>query len=62
MQSLHPGFDAVKNHIAKKSHVSEEVAGKILGKSTRNASESAKRKNPRLRRVLSKHHKNDDGE
>lgn len=37
--------------IAKKSGVSEKAAGAILAKHTRNASKSAKEKNPRLKRV-----------
>ncbi len=51
MKSAHPGFKAVKETIAKKAHVSEDRAGAILGASTRGASEAAKKKNPRLKRV-----------
>lgn len=47
----HPGFKAVQAKIAKKENVSPKAAGAILAKSTRNASASAKAKNPRLKRV-----------
>lgn len=47
----HPGFKAVQNKIAAKQGISQAAAGAILAKSSRNASESAKEKNPRLRRV-----------
>jgi len=52
MKSLHPGFKAVQKKIAERSGVSEEKAGAILASRSRNASASAKRKNPRLKRVL----------
>ena len=45
----HPGFKAVQKKIAKKYGMKR--AGAILAASTRKASKSAKRKNPRLRRV-----------
>ena len=48
---LHPGFAAVKNKIAKKEGVSKKAAGAILAASTRKASASAKKANPRLKRV-----------
>ena len=51
MSAAHPGFRAVQSKIAAKEGVSEKAAGAILAKSTRNASASAKKKNPRLRRV-----------
>ena len=47
----HPGFKAVQGKIAKQQGVSQEAAGAILAASSRKASASAKRKNPRLRRV-----------
>jgi|SRR5580692_478182 hypothetical protein len=46
----HPGFKAVQSKIAKKYGMKK--AGAILGASTRRASASAKRRNPRLKRVL----------
>lgn len=49
MASKHPGFAAVQRKIAKTYGM--ESAGKILAKSTRNASPAAKKKNPRLARV-----------
>lgn len=45
----HPGFKKVQSKIAKK--YGKEAAGAILASSTRKASASAKRKNPRLKRV-----------
>lgn len=47
----HPGFKAVQRKIAGKQGVSMERAGAILAAGTRKASKSAKRKNPRLKRV-----------
>lgn len=47
----HPGFKAVQKQIARKEGVSMKQAGAILASSTRNASASAKRANPRLKRV-----------
>jgi hypothetical protein len=51
MAKKHPGFKAVQAKIAKRSGVSEDRAGAILAASSRGASKSAKRKNPRLKRV-----------
>lgn len=51
MASKHPGFKAVAKKIAKKEGVSPKAAGAMLAKSTRSASASAKKKNPRLNRV-----------
>ncbi len=51
MKSAHPGFQAVADSIAKKSGVSKERASAMLASKTRNASASAKKKNPRLKRV-----------
>ena len=45
------GFENVAKEIAAKQGVSMERARAILAASTRRASEAAKRKNPRLRRV-----------
>lgn len=45
----HPGFKAVQGKIAKK--YGTKAAGAILAASTRKSSSSAKRKNPRLKRV-----------
>lgn len=44
-------FKSVQAKIAKKEGVSKKAAGAILAKSSRNASEKAKRKNPNLRKV-----------
>ncbi len=46
----HPGFKAVQGQIEKEGY-SEEAAGAILASRSRNASASAKRNNPNLRRV-----------
>lgn len=45
------GFKKAQAQIAKKSGVSKESAGAILASSTRNASASAKKKNPNLKKV-----------
>ena len=50
----HPGFKAVQSKIAKQRGVSKERAGAMLAASTRRASASAKKKNPRLKRVRGK--------
>ena len=47
----HPGFKAIQAKIARKEGVSMKQAGAILANATRNASASAKRANPRLKRV-----------
>ena len=47
----HPGFEKVQNKIAKKEGISEERAGAILAAASRGASKSAKKKNPRLKKV-----------
>lgn len=49
MSKAHPGFKAVQRKIAKRYGMKR--AGAILAAKTRGASEAAKRKNPRLRRV-----------
>jgi hypothetical protein len=47
----HPGFKSVQKKIARKQGISMDAAGAILASSARNASASAKRANPRLKRV-----------
>ena len=47
----HPGFKAVQEKIAKKQGISSKAAAAILAASSRNASPSAKKKNPRLKKV-----------
>lgn len=47
----HPGFKNVQTEIAHKEGVSMERAGAILANASRNASASAKKANPRLKRV-----------
>lgn len=51
MSKTHPGFKKVQNQIAKKLGISPKRAGAILAKRTRSASPSAKKANPRLKRV-----------
>ena len=46
----HPGFKAVQNKIAKSGY-GKKAAGAILANATRKASASAKKKNPKLKRV-----------
>jgi hypothetical protein len=50
MADKHPGFAAVQNKIAGEGY-SKKAAGAILANATRNASKSAKKANPRLKRV-----------
>lgn len=52
MAGKHPGFQKVAAGIAARQGISREAAGAILASSTRKASAAAKRKNPRLKRVL----------
>ena len=47
----HPGFKKASEKIAKKEGVSKESADAILAASSRGASKSAKKKNPRLKKV-----------
>ena len=47
----HPGFKNVQKQIAKKQGISMERAGAILANASRNASPTAKKKNPALRKV-----------
>src|SRR6266511_1624721 len=51
MAKKHPGFKAVASKIAAKEGVSKERANAILAAGSRGASASAKRKNPRLKKV-----------
>lgn len=46
----HPGFSAVQKKIEGEGY-SKKAAGAILANSTRNASKSAKKKNPNLKKV-----------
>ena len=47
----HPGFEKVQMGIAKKEGVSKKAAGAILAASSRGASKTAKKKNPKLKKV-----------
>lgn len=51
MSKSHPGFQTVAAGISSKEGVSKKRAGAILAASTRRASASAKKANPRLNRV-----------
>ena len=51
MATKHPGFKSVQRSIARKEGVSMKAAGAILASASRNASASAKRANPKLRKV-----------
>jgi hypothetical protein len=51
MAKKHPGFKSVQGSIAKREGISKDRAGAILAASSRGASKSAKRKNPRLKKV-----------
>jgi len=53
MSAKHPGFRKVQKKIEAEGY-SEKAAGAILASKTRHASEEAKEKNPRLRKVKSK--------
>lgn len=46
-----PGFKAVEKKIEKKEGVSKKAAGAMLAKKTRTASKTAKKANPKLRKV-----------
>lgn len=54
MASKHPGFKNVQKSIAKKGGYSMKAAGAILANASRNASKSAKKANPRLKKVKGK--------
>lgn len=51
MSKKHPGFKNVQNQIAQKEGISQDAAGAILANATRNASPSAKKANPALKKV-----------
>lgn len=51
MAVKHPGFKKVAERIARKEHLPLDRARAILASASRKASASAKRKNPRLRKV-----------
>jgi len=51
MATKHPGFKKVQSNIAAKQGISKKRAGAILAASSRNASNKAKKANPRLKRV-----------
>lgn len=51
MAIKHIGFKTAQKQIARKEGVSMKAAGAILAHATRNASPSAKRKNPNLKKV-----------
>lgn len=50
-KQAHPGFNRVSANIAQREGVSQAAADAILAKSSRGASKSAKKANPRLKRV-----------
>lgn len=50
MSAAHPGFKKVQSHIESEGY-SKKVAGAILAARSRHASASAKKANPRLKRV-----------
>lgn len=54
MSAAHPGFKAAAASIARKQGISGKRAAAILAASSRKASPAAKRKNPRLKKVLGK--------
>jgi hypothetical protein len=51
MAMKHPGFQNIQKKIAMTEGIPAKNAGAILASSTRNASKSARKKNPRLNRV-----------
>jgi hypothetical protein len=51
MADKHPGFKAAANSIASKQGISHKSASAILAAGARNASKSAKIKNPNLNKV-----------
>ena len=50
MSKAHPGFKSVEKSIEREGY-SKKAAGAILAKHTRDSSASAKKANPRLKRV-----------
>lgn len=53
-KTAHPGFKAAAAGIASKQGISPAAASAELAASTRNASPTAKKKNPRLKKVKGK--------
>ena len=51
VKKTHPGFQAVQEKIANQKGISKDKAGAILAHATRHASKSAKKTNPRLKKV-----------
>lgn len=51
MAKAHPGFKAEQAKISEKEGVSKKAAGAILASASRGASKSAKKKNPKLKKV-----------
>ncbi len=51
----HPGFKKVQSQIAKKEGVSKKAAGAILANASRKSSPSAKKANPKLKKVKGKY-------
>jgi hypothetical protein len=54
MSLKHQGFKAAAESIAKREGVSKDRAGAILASASRNASKSARAKNPALKKVKGK--------
>jgi hypothetical protein len=54
MAGKHPGFQKSASSIARKQGISKEAASAILASGARHSSASAKKKNPRLKRVMKK--------
>lgn len=50
-KTKHPGFKSVAKSIGKKEHVSSKAAAAILASSSRGASKSAHKENPKLNKV-----------
>lgn len=51
MSKSHPGFKAVQAKIARSEGIGKKAAGAILANASRNASKSAKKANPKLKKV-----------
>lgn len=51
MKKAHPGFKSIQSKISKQQGISKKAAGAILASSTRKASASAKKANPKLKKV-----------
>jgi hypothetical protein len=56
MAQKHPGFAKVQAQIAAKEGIPAKNAGAILANAARKSSAKARRKNPRLNRVLAGGH------